>query len=157
MASGAKPGERRGGRAKGTPNKMTFMKTQMAMKAMAETDSSQQLKATDMLNRVMAEAYAMSREYGPQSNKYDDDLYKSYLKLTVYTAGKLAPYQSPQLSTVKVGGDRDNPLMIREGVTSKQVMEELKQKILETGLLPSKMVDVTPNKTETDGVDGQAR
>ena len=38
---------------------------------MAETDSSQ-LKATDMLNRVMAETYAMSREYGPQSNKYDD-------------------------------------------------------------------------------------
>jgi hypothetical protein len=45
---------------------------------------------------------------------------------------------------VKVGGDRENPLMVREGVTSKQVMEELRQKILETGLLPSKLVDVTP-------------
>ena len=38
----------------------------------------------------------------------------------------------------------ENPLMVREGVTSKQVMEELRQKILETGLLPSKLVDVTP-------------
>jgi hypothetical protein len=52
------------------------------------------------------------------------------------------------LSTVKVGGDRDNPLLVRQGVTSKQIMEELRQKILETGLLPSKMVDVTPNKVK---------
>jgi hypothetical protein len=110
---------------------------------MAETDRSQ-LKATDMLKRIMAETYAMSAEYGPQSNKYDDDLYAKYLQLTVITARALAPYQDPQLATVKVGGDRDSPLMVREGVTSKQIMEELRQKILETGLLPSKLVDVTP-------------
>jgi hypothetical protein len=42
---------------------------------------------------------------------------------------------------------------VREGVTSKRIMEELRQKILETGLLPSNMVDVTPVKTE--GVDAQ--
>ena len=57
-------------------------------------------------------------------------------------ASRRPPYQDPQLATVKVGGDRDNPLMVREGVTSKQIMEELRQKILETGLLPSGMVDV---------------
>jgi hypothetical protein len=57
------------------------------------------------------------------------------------------------LATVRVGGDRENPLVVREGVTSKQIMEELRQKILETGLLPSRMVDVTPS--EVDGVDGQ--
>jgi hypothetical protein len=95
----------------------------------------------------------MATECEPLGKNYDDELYKSYLKLTVYTAGKLAPYQDPQLATVKVGGDRDNPLMVREGVTSKQIMEELRQKILETGLLPSRMVDVTPVKTE--GVDAQ--
>jgi hypothetical protein len=59
------------------------------------------------------------------------------------------------LATVKVGGDRDNPLMVREGVTSKQVMEMLRQKLLETGLVPSKLVDITPDKV--DGVDGQAQ
>jgi hypothetical protein len=152
MARGARPGERRGGRAKGTPNKMTFMKTQMAMKAMAETGRSQH-KATEMLNRIMAEAYAMATEYGPLGKNYDDELYKSYLKLAVSTAGKLAPYQDPQLATVKVGSDRERPLVVREGVTSQRIMEELKQKILETGMLPSKLLDVTPNKVE--GVDGQ--
>ena len=83
-----------------------------------------------MLNRIMAEAYAMATEYGPLGEDYDDELYKSYLKLTVYTAGKLAPYQDPQLATVKVGGDRDNRLMVREGVTSKQIMEELRGNML---------------------------
>jgi hypothetical protein len=141
MPRGAKPGERRGGRAKGTPNKITFMKTQMAMKAMAETDSAAQLKATEMLNRVMAESYAMAKEYGPQSPNYNDALYKDYLKLTVYTAGRLAPYQAPQLLAMRVGSDRDSPLMIREGVTSKQVLEMLRQKIMETGLLPTMLMN----------------
>jgi hypothetical protein len=42
---------------------------------------------------------------------------------------------------MRVGSDRDSPLLVREGVTSKQIMEELRQKILETGLLPSKLVE----------------
>jgi hypothetical protein len=47
---------------------MTFMKTQMALKAMAEANGSQQ-KATEMLNRIMAEArqYLHSRK----SNRRD--------------------------------------------------------------------------------------
>jgi hypothetical protein len=79
-----------------------LFKMQMAMKAMAETTRSQQ-KATEMLNRVMAETYAMATEFGPLSATYNDELYRAY-KLVVYTAGRLAPYQDPQLATVKVGG-----------------------------------------------------
>jgi hypothetical protein len=37
---------------------------------------------------------------------------------------------------VKVGGDRENPLLVREGVTSKQVMAELVAMIEAAGLLP---------------------
>jgi hypothetical protein len=135
---------------------MTFMKTQMAMKAMAETDSSQQLKATEMLNRVMAETYAMAKEYGPQSPNYNDDTYRNYLKLTVYTAGRLAPYQTHQLVAMRAGNDRNSPLVVREGVTSKQVMEMLRRKMLETGLVPSQFVDVTPEKTK-EGVSGNGK
>ena len=69
---------------------------------------------------------------------------KTALLDTVAIASQVCNYRHPKLATVKVGGDRENPLMVREGVTSKQVMEELRQKILETGLLPSKLVDVTP-------------
>jgi hypothetical protein len=118
---------------------------EMAMKAMAETNWSQK-KATVVLNNIMAEAYAMAKEYGPGSDKYNERLYLNFLKLAMASAGRLAPYQDPQLSTVKVGGDRERPLVVREGVTSLRIMEELKQKIRESGLLPSNMVDVTPNK-----------
>ena len=31
----------------------------------------------------------------------------------------------PKLATVKVGGDRDNPLMVRDGVTSAELRAEL--------------------------------
>jgi hypothetical protein len=136
-----------------SPNRMTFMKTQMAMKAMVETEAAKQ-KATEVLNRVMAETLAMAKGFGPQSDTYNDELFRAYLKLTVYTAGKLAPYQTPMLSTVKVGGDRANPLVVREGVTSKRIMEELRQKIMETGLLPtnwkngSGLINVTPQRVE---------
>jgi len=81
-------------------------------------------------------------------------MYRSYLKLAASAARALAPYQDPQLATVKVGGDREHPLVVREGVTSKQIMEELRQKIMETGLLPTRMknggglINVTPQRVE---------
>jgi hypothetical protein len=86
MARGSKPGERRGGRRKGTPNKMTFTKTQMAMKAMSETNWSQK-KATAVLNSIMAEAYAMAKEYGPGSDQYNEGLYLNFLRLTMAAGG----------------------------------------------------------------------
>jgi hypothetical protein len=104
----------------------------------------------------MNEALSMAMTYGPSSAEYDDDLYRNYLKLTVYTASRLAPYQSPQLVAMRVGSDRDSPLVIREGVTSKEVFEMLRQKMQETGLVPSQFVDVTPEKTK-EGVSGNGK
>jgi hypothetical protein len=109
----------------------------------------------------MAEAYAMATEYGPGSDKYNEGLYLNFLRLTMSAASRLAPYQDPQLSTVKVGGDRDRPLVIREGVTSKRIMEELRQKILETGVLPSGMkvnsqIESGEAQNKVEGVDGKA-
>ena len=49
---------------------------------------------------------------------------------------------------------RENPLLVREGVTSKQVMAELVAMIEATGLLPTKlkngggMINVTPQRLE---------
>jgi hypothetical protein len=45
--------------------------------------------------------------------------------------------------------------MVREGVTSKQVMEMLRQKIMETGLLPTmfknggSLINVAPQRMES--------
>jgi hypothetical protein len=57
---------------------------------------------------------------------------------------------------VRVGGDRENPLLVREGVTSKQVMAELVAKIKATGLLPTmlknggSLINVTPQRMESE-------
>jgi hypothetical protein len=57
---------------------------------------------------------------------------------------------------VRVGGDRENPLLVREGVTSKQVMAELVAKIRATGLLPTmlknggSLINVTPQRMESE-------
>ena len=121
----------------------------MAMKAMVEStvETGSTKKAVYVLDRVMNEALSMAMTYGPGGAEYDDDLYRKYLRVTAETAGRLAPYQTPQLVAMRVGSDRDSSLVVREGVTSKQIMEELRQKILETGPLPSKLVDVTPVPT----------
>jgi hypothetical protein len=150
MARGARPGERRGGRAKGTPNKMTVEKMRLAMLAVADTGST---KAVDVLGRVISEAYAMCQKFGPTGSEYDDELYRKYLRLTAETAGRLAPYQTPQLTTLRVSGDSKSPFVVREGVTSQQVLAELMAMIAETGLLPSPiggdgMINVMPKRME---------
>ena len=69
MLKGASPKGRRS-----APPKLAtaFMKTQMAMKAMAEANVSRQ-KATELLNVVMAETYAMAKGYGPLSDTWAAD------------------------------------------------------------------------------------
>jgi hypothetical protein len=128
---------------------MTLEKMRLSMLAVAETGST---KAVDVLGRVMNETLALAQKYGPAGAEYNDDLYSKYLKLTVETARALAPYQTPQLATVRVGGDRENPPLVPEGVTSKQVWAELAAKIKATGLLPTNlknMIDVTPQRMES--------
>jgi hypothetical protein len=86
----------------------------------------------------------------------DPDKRGEYYKCACNIAAKLAPFRYPTYATVRVGGDRENPLMVPEGVTSKQVMVMLRQKMLETGLVPSQFVDVTPEKTK-EGVSGNGK
>jgi len=77
---------------------------------------------------------------------------KTCLMDAVTVAKDVVNYRHPKLATVKVGADRENPLLVREGATSKQVMAELVAKIKATGLLPTNlknMIDVTPQRMES--------
>ena len=129
---------------------MTVEKMRLAMLAVADTGGT---RAVDVLGRLINEAYAMCQKYGPTGDEYDDELYRKYLRLTAETAGRLAPYQTPQLTTLRVGGDSKSPLIVREGVTSQEIMAELMAMIAETGLLPSPLsgdgvINVTPERVE---------
>ena len=73
----------------------------------------------------------------------------------VSIASQVCNYRHLKLATVKVGGDRENPLLVREGVTSKQVMAELVARIEAAGLLPTKLkngggvINITPQRMES--------
>jgi hypothetical protein len=79
---------------------------------------------------------------------------KASYRTAAHIGRLLAPFRHPTYATVRVGGDRENPLLVREGVTSKQVMAELLAKIEATGLLPTQMknggsmINVTPQRLE---------
>jgi len=101
---GSKPGERRGGRQKGTPNKLSIgrMKAQLAVSA-REFDSYDQLEiiAKTFLERARAERHRDK----PNRRLVDDLLDKAARVLR-----DMVPYKRARLSAMKVSGDQDAPL-----------------------------------------------
>jgi len=79
---------------------------------------------------------------------------KASYRTAAHIGRLLAPFRYPTYATVRIAADRENPLMVPEGVTSKQVMEMLRQKIMETGLLPTQwkngggLIGVIPQRLE---------
>jgi hypothetical protein len=68
----------------------------------------------------------LAHKYHPEvGTKPDEVRFVRYACLAAVQAIALAQYQTPKLATVKVGGDRDNPLMVRDGVTSAELRAEL--------------------------------
>src|ERR1700694_4227908 len=116
------------GRPKGSRNKLSIMREQR-MKA---TEAAIQLAKANGDKIKIEDSLVMM--------EYDKGGEKETLPDPVEIAAQVCSYRHPKLATVKVGGDRENPLMVREGVTSKEIMEMLRQKMLETGLVPSPCV-----------------
>jgi hypothetical protein len=76
-------------------------------------------------------------------------------------AVKLAPFRYPTYSSVKVGGDRHNPLEVLEGKTSQEAMTELVELIKSTGVLPKRLtammnggsvINASPQRLENGSV-----
>jgi hypothetical protein len=101
---GSKPGERRGGRQKGSLNKLSIgrIKAQLAVSA-PEFDPYDQLEiiAKSFLERARAEQHRDK----PNMRLVDDLLDKAARVLR-----DILPYKRPRLSTTKLQGDKDYPL-----------------------------------------------
>jgi hypothetical protein len=136
MPRGSRPGERRGGRKKGTPNKLTREKIRRAIEAVDRDGGS---SAVDMLDRGMKRSFAWA-EACASGEMHDDKLHIQYLRMATDAARALAPYQSPTLATVRIGESRDNPLEIREGVTSTEIRAELIAMMTQSGIVPTKLI-----------------
>jgi hypothetical protein len=129
MPRGARPCERRGGRKKGTPNKVTVGRRLAELAALEEakraeatktekspeTSAAQSVvsepgrrKAINVLDELMQVYAGMAAHVQPRPphlppNPYANEaLFHEYARLAGYFADRLAPYQSPTFRAVAV-------------------------------------------------------
>ena len=109
MPRGSKPGERRGGRRKGTPNKTVVAKAAHILAAAGETAKAPSFSAYLRLFEL-AEDYdrelAVALAKRPQNQT---EIVESRERLARILKD-LLPYEKPRLTTTKVQGDKDYPL-----------------------------------------------
>jgi hypothetical protein len=147
------------GRPKGSRSKRTIMREQRikateAASQLAKANGDDILIEDSLVIMEYAMRYFFTEAVEARRKQPDEkETIKTALLDAVGVAAQVCKYRHPKLSTVKVGGDRENPLMVREGVTSKRVQQELLEMIISTGVLPSKLVGLTP---KAEGVDAKA-
>lgn len=99
MPRGSKPGERRGGRKPGVPNKVTLFRE-------AETVAKQHASGMKLGKEIMQEAanyfLNLAAKYQIIGDTPDEKKFHEYLKTAALIAKDLAPYESPRLATITV-------------------------------------------------------
>jgi len=104
MLRGAAPGERRGGRQKGTPNKLSIGRVKAAIAtATPEFDSLDQLRL--IAKHFLDQATAEGKKKNSNIRRINDCLDRAARVLR-----DIAPYEHPKLSAVKLGSDPEAPL-----------------------------------------------
>ena len=127
MPRGAQPGQRRGGRAKGTPNKLpkgerALVKLDAAeaeVRALVAEGLPLETLGKDRLTELDAWAHAMAKQFAPRKDEKgklywespgDEARFLRFFKLCGEYAAARAPYESPRLSAIaagKLGGEPD--------------------------------------------------
>jgi hypothetical protein len=134
MPAGSKPGERRGGRKKGTLNKATLERRAIYERAVGSFEGK---LAKEVIRDAMLRMVLLAQKYDPELGvEPDEGKFEKYQNAAVAFATNLVGYESPKLATVKVGEDRENPFMVREGVTSNELKAELLDMFMR-GMRPS--------------------
>ena len=93
MGRGSKPGERRGGRRKGAPNKSAIEAGLLAKRALELAD-----KAKPLAREVLAEFMLIFRDLALANQRKRS--FQIWARLAVDTAGKLIPFQSPRYAPI---------------------------------------------------------
>ncbi len=103
---GAKPGERRGGRRKGTKNKATIERELEIAREVGELNG---LLGKDFLAKAMIKFHDLALHYAPGLGETpnpgaDEDKYVRYMTLMGEMAHKLAPFESPRFASISYEG-----------------------------------------------------
>lgn len=105
MPRGSAPGERRGGRRKGVPNKATLKKSAER----AEQARAKGLKlGVDILSEAANYFVGLASTYAPVDGNpnANRDKFAENLRLAASIAKDLAPYETPRLQSVAVTDER---------------------------------------------------
>jgi len=136
MSRGSKPGERRGGRQKGTPNKTVVAKAAHILAAAGETAKAPSFSAYIRLFEL-AEDYdhdltiALAKK--PQNRTEIAECRERLARILKV----LLPYEKPRLTTTKVQGDEDFPLFDLSALSDQELV------FLRRTVLKATMVDET--------------
>ena len=138
MSRGSKPGERRGGRLKGTRNRATIEKARIAELEIDKAKETGRKLAKEYLQDFLPVLAGMAATYqplppgmiAPNGRQPDDAKFEKWLNYVIDVAAKLAPYESPTFRAVVVAdaGKGGIPIDIKS-LTSAQI-EQLKERIL---------------------------
>jgi hypothetical protein len=109
MSRGSKPGERRGGRQKGTPNKTVVAKAAHILAAAGETAKKPSFSAYTRLFEL-AEDYDRDLAVALAKRPQNQTKIAECRERLARTLKDLLPYEKPRLTTTKVQGDRNAPL-----------------------------------------------
>jgi hypothetical protein len=178
---GALPGERRGGRAKGTPNKR---KSDKALVRLDEAESEvRAIRAEgfkigklgkDRLAEIDEWAFRLAKKFAPKENEKgqpfwespgDEARFERYLKLSAECARARAAYESPRYAAIAMAHQQedDDPY---EGIDPHKKLEDLvtrffaakkaeeAEKMIE--VRESEPVEAKPEIDDDDPADGEA-
>src|SRR5262245_55022197 len=109
MPRGSKPGERRGGRQKGTPNKTVVAKAAHILAAAGETAKAPSFSAYTRLFEL-AEDYDRDLAVALAKRPRNQTEIAECRERLARILKDLLPYEKPRLTSAKVQGDKDYPL-----------------------------------------------
>jgi hypothetical protein len=126
MPAGAKPGERRGGRAKGQQNKATIEQALIAEQVLKRASMEGKKLGKEVLEEFMGIFAELAYHFKPAINnepineKSDENQFCKYAQLAVEAAAKLTPYQSPTFRAVVVAPAPEKP---KDGIVKRFTVE----------------------------------
>src|ERR1700722_19027732 len=126
MPRGSKPGERRGGRAKGQPNKASIERAAIAERIIAEAEGKPGRKlGRELLEELALVFGGLASAFQPVATgpggiltptdleswakSYKEPLFEKYAKLAAKCADAFADFQSPRLGRLQVAAPPPDP------------------------------------------------
>lgn len=114
---GSKPGERRGGRQKGTPNKVTAEQALSAERVLAKAKVSGRRLGKEVLDyymHVFAEIADSERAAAltekPENAREHEARFERFAKYAIDCAQKLGPFQSPTFRAIQIAPPQNEQL-----------------------------------------------